>query len=63
MISDKFLAMLACPVCKGELVQSDTGGLRCYPCCLEYPVKGDIPVLLPDEAKRIPRLDTEAAKP
>lgn len=63
MISDQFLAMLACPVCKGELVQSDTGALLCLSCCLEYPVKEDIPVLLPHQAKKIPGLDPEAAQP
>lgn len=63
MISNEFLSILACPVCQGELVQTDTGcALLCLPCGLSYPVRDGIPVLLTDEAEKIPAPGSEAAK-
>lgn len=50
-IHPDLLEILACPVCKTpvELVQ-DGAGLRCAQCKRVYPVRDDIPVMLPEEA-------------
>jgi uncharacterized protein YbaR (Trm112 family) len=50
-IHPELLEILACPVCKTpvELVQ-DGKGLRCNECKRVYPVRDDIPVMLPEEA-------------
>jgi uncharacterized protein YbaR (Trm112 family) len=54
MISREYLSILACPACKGELVQTDTGNsLLCLPCGLKYPVREGIPVMLVNEAIKI----------
>jgi len=51
MISEKNLSILACPACKGDLLQSANGSdLLCLICDLGYPVRNGIPVMLPDEA-------------
>jgi uncharacterized protein YbaR (Trm112 family) len=48
MLSLGFLQILACPICKGELIQSKIGSfLQCKSCHRDYPVVEDIPVLLP----------------
>ncbi len=50
MISEKNLSMLACPACKGVLLQAANGSdLLCLPCDLSYPVRYGIPVMLRDE--------------
>lgn len=54
MLKNGLIDKLACPVCKGNLVfDKDNNGLLCIDCGLLYPVRDDIPVLLPDEAIRI----------
>lgn len=54
MLKNELINKLACPVCKGNLVfDKDNNGLLCIDCGLLYPVRDDIPVLLPDEAIRI----------
>ena len=55
MLSPDLLNILACPVCKGELLLSGIEGgqeLICQPCGLAFPVKNDIPVLLADQAQK-----------
>ena len=53
MIPDEHLSILACPGCKGELVQTDAGkSLLCLSCCLRYQVSKGIPVMLPDQAEK-----------
>ncbi len=52
-ISPDLLAILVCPVCKGDLVydaQADT--LTCNACRLRYRIVDDIPVMLADEAEK-----------
>jgi LSD1 subclass zinc finger protein len=51
-IHPDLLEILACPVCKTpvELVKDGTG-LRCSQCHRVYPVRDDIPIMLPEEAK------------
>ncbi|HEX6234222.1 MAG TPA: Trm112 family protein [Jiangellaceae bacterium] len=47
------LEILACPACRAELRVDDAASeLVCTGCGLAYPVRGDIPVLLVDQARR-----------
>lgn len=54
-MDSKLLDILACPLCKGPLrFQKEVAELVCKPCRLAYPIKDDIPVMLEDEARKIP---------
>jgi uncharacterized protein YbaR (Trm112 family) len=54
-VDNKLLEILVCPLCKGPLLYRKVQGeLICKPCRLAYPVKDDIPVMLEDEARKIP---------
>jgi uncharacterized protein YbaR (Trm112 family) len=51
----KLLDILVCPLCKGPLVHSRAQSeLVCRPCRLAYPIRDDIPVMLEDEARKLP---------
>jgi len=51
-LSKELLDILVCPVCKKPVnLLADGTGLRCGTCKLVYPVRDDIPVMLPEEAK------------
>ena len=59
-IDAELLQILACPVCRGdlEIARDDKAceqpaGLACPACALVYPIRGDIPIMLREEA--IPR--------
>ena len=46
------LDILVCPVCKTPVeLLSDESGLKCVACRRVYPVRDEIPVMLPEEAK------------
>jgi hypothetical protein len=51
---ERLLGILVCPKCKGDL-QFDQPGARlvCRSCCLAYPIRDDIPIMLEAEAERI----------
>ena len=50
-ISQDLLEMLVCPLCKVPVKLLDDGaGLKCSQCRRVYPVRDDIPVMLPEEA-------------
>ncbi|RKZ27103.1 Trm112 family protein [bacterium] len=53
MVKEELLEILVCPRCKGKLEYRTEPEevLICRACKLAYPVKDDIPVMLPDEAK------------
>jgi uncharacterized protein len=52
MLDPKLLAILVCPKCKGELIQTeDPPSLVCERCRLIYEIRDDIPILLIDEAR------------
>ncbi len=53
MLNQALLNILVCPQCKCKLEYKTEPHevLICEKCSLAYPVKEDIPVLLPDEAK------------
>jgi uncharacterized protein YbaR (Trm112 family) len=54
-VDNKLLEILVCPLCKGPLLYRKVQGeLICKPCRLAYPVKDDIPVMLEDEARKLP---------
>jgi uncharacterized protein YbaR (Trm112 family) len=51
-ISQELLEILVCPICKTPVrLTPDGTGLRCETCWRVYPVRDDIPVMLPEEAK------------
>lgn len=53
-IDKDLLDILACPVCKGDVVLTANGdGLVCDACKLKFPVKDDIPVMLVAEAEKL----------
>ncbi len=49
----RLLDLLVCPICKGPLrfVSGATPELVCRTDRLAYPLREDIPVMLPDEAR------------
>jgi uncharacterized protein YbaR (Trm112 family) len=54
----KLLTILVCPVCKGPLLyQKSAQELICKPCRLAYTVQDGIPVMLEDEARKLPAED------
>jgi len=54
----KLLDILVCPLCKGPLLfRKADSELICRPCRLAYPIKDDIPVMLEDEARKLPPLE------
>lgn len=50
MIDKEFLDILACPVCKTD-VKLEQDKIVCANCGRRYPIKGDIPIMLVDEAE------------
>lgn len=51
----KLLDILACPICKGALVYNKGAQeLICKLDRLAYPIRDDIPVMLEDEARKLP---------
>jgi uncharacterized protein YbaR (Trm112 family) len=55
MIDQELLHILACPVCKGSLeYDRDREKLICRSCKLMFRIDDDIPVMLVDEAERLP---------
>ena len=51
----KLLEILVCPLCKGPLVwKKDARELICKADRLAFPVKDGIPVMLEEEARKLP---------
>lgn len=48
-LPEKLLEIIACPSCKGDLMQMEKG-LLCQSCGLCYPVRDGIPILLIEES-------------
>jgi len=48
------LNILVCPACKKALdlipIQVEQWGLKCQQCCLTYPIREGIPIMLIEEA-------------
>lgn len=54
-MDSKLLDILACPLCKGPLLYKKAEAeFICKPCRLGFPIKDDIPVMLEDEARKLP---------
>lgn len=54
-VDPRLLEILVCPLCKGKLVyRKDAGELVCKPDRLAFPVKEGIPVMLEEEARKLP---------
>jgi uncharacterized protein YbaR (Trm112 family) len=61
MLPLELLQILACPICKGVLIQSeDDPSLRCKHCNRDYPVVEDIAILLPTQTDSALRIKCEA---
>lgn len=53
-MNHKLLEILVCPVCKSGLTyRRDSQELLCPACRIAYPITDDIPVMLPEEARRL----------
>jgi hypothetical protein len=54
-LSKELLEILVCPECKVKVeLTPDASGLKCAKCRRIYPIKDDIPVMLPEEATVAP---------
>jgi len=51
MIDPQLLEILACPVCKAPVRVEREDQLQCTQCARRYPVRDNIPVMLPEENK------------
>ena len=51
-IDPKLMKILVCPVSKKALVQKESE-LVCYESELAYPIRDGIPIMLPDEARKL----------
>jgi uncharacterized protein YbaR (Trm112 family) len=50
MLDKELLGILACPICKGSIVEEGSE-LICHACKKAYPVRDGIPIMLIDEAR------------
>jgi uncharacterized protein len=54
-IPQDLLDILVCPVCKTPVkLAADSSSLKCQSCRRVYPVRDEIPVMLPEEATIAP---------
>jgi uncharacterized protein YbaR (Trm112 family) len=54
-MDSKLLEILVCPLCKGPLrYKKNEQELICKADRLAYPIKDDIPVMLEEEARKLP---------
>ena len=51
-IDPKLMEILVCPVSKRALVQKESE-LVCYESELAYPIRDGIPIMLPEEARKL----------
>ena len=59
-VDPQLLEILACPKCKEEVkLTADEKGLKCIKCHRVYPLKGDIPVMIIEEATIEPERTTK----
>lgn len=62
MLDPKLLDILACPVCRQAVVpDADHKWLVCRQCQVRYRVEDDIPIMLPDEAEKLPSSGSEGS--
>ncbi len=61
MLDQKLLAILVCPVCKGELIYlKEAQELVCRADKLAYPIRDDVPVMLADQARTVSAEELES---
>ena len=61
MLDKKLLALLVCPLCKGDLhYDRERNELICRADRLAFPVRDGIPVMLPEEARELSPEEVEA---
>jgi uncharacterized protein YbaR (Trm112 family) len=54
-VDPKLLEILVCPICKGKLsYRKEASELVCKADRLAFPVKDGIPVMIEDEARKLP---------
>ena len=54
-VDPKLLEILVCPLCKGPLVyRKEAGELVCKADRLGFPIKDGIPVMLEEDARKLP---------
>ena len=54
-MDSKLLDILVCPICKGKLYyDKEAAELICRGDRLAYPIRDDIPVMLEEEARKLP---------
>ena len=54
-MDSKLLDILACPICKGELIYDKKAQeLLCRFDRVAFPVRDDVPVMLEEEARKLP---------
>ncbi|MDC0067172.1 Trm112 family protein [Gammaproteobacteria bacterium] len=53
-VDKKLLAILVCPICKGNLTyERENEELVCHAQKLAFPIQDDIPIMLESEARRM----------
>lgn len=63
MLDKKLLAILACPLCKGNLHYDQSAReLLCFADSLAFPIRDGIPVMLDNEARVISAEEKEQRK-
>ena len=63
MLDPKLLEILACPICRGAVVPDEKHQwLYCNQCSVRYRVEGEIPIMLPDEAEKVPGTASSGAE-
>ena len=50
MINEELLKILACPLCKADVIEKDEK-IVCTKCNRKYPIKDGIPIMLIEEAE------------
>ncbi len=54
MLDPKLLEILVCPQCRGDLeLTAQEDGLICRACLLEYEIRDGIPIMLPEQARKL----------
>ena len=58
-IDPKLMEILVCPVTKKALIQKDDE-LVCYESGLAYPIRDGIPIMLPEQARKLKKDELKA---
>ncbi|MFP4249736.1 MAG: Trm112 family protein [Armatimonadota bacterium] len=58
MVDERLLEILVCPRCKQD-VRLEDDGLVCDECCLKYPIRNGIPIMLIEDAEPLEECEDE----